>query len=446
MHLDRATRHVGSGVGSGVLALRLTDANLAPDADGTLAMGGVSLTELADAVGTPAYVYDAATMRSRFAMLDAAFGNLPHRICYAVKANSNLAVLRLFAQLGAGADIVSGGELLRALAAGFAPSHIVFSGVGKTDEELLAAMMAGVGQINVESVAEIRRLAVLTDLHDIDVTVGVRVNPDVTVDTHPYITTGKGGLKFGVPLDQFDEVLAVIDESGRLRLGAIAMHVGSQLLQADPYRAGLETLLTLLTDARAAGHAPDVLDLGGGLGIRYHDEVPMTPEAWMAPLHDTLRASGCTVHVEPGRYLVGSAGVMLTRVVYGKRSGGRQLVVVDAAMNDLIRPALYHAWHDIVPVQASRAPDVTLDVVGPVCETGDFLALEREMPGLLQGDLVAVLGAGAYGFAMSSNYNTRPRAVEVLIDDRRWAVIRPRERLTDLFRDEIAEPFANEGA
>lgn len=409
-------------------------------------MGGASLTEIADAVGTPTFVYDAATMRARFAVLDAAFGDLPHRICYAVKANSNLAVLGLFARLGAAADIVSGGELLRALAAGFAPARIVFSGVGKTDEELLAAMTAGVGQINVESVAEMRRLAVLTDLHDIDITLGVRVNPDVTVDTHPYITTGKGGLKFGVPLDQFDDVLAVIDESGRLRLSAIAMHVGSQLLKADPYSAGLDTLLDLLADARGAGHAPDVLDLGGGLGIRYHDEEPLTPEQWMAPLHDKLRASGCTVDIEPGRYLVGSAGVMLTRVVYGKRSGGRELVVVDAAMNDLIRPALYHAWHDIVPVQASDAPTVMLDVVGPVCETGDFLALEREMPRVRPGDLVAVLGAGAYGFAMSSNYNTRPRAAEVLIDEERWAVIRPRERLSDLFRDEILEPFANEDA
>jgi diaminopimelate decarboxylase len=431
-------------VGAGILDQRLTEAGLAPAPDGSLAMSGVRLDEIAEAVGTPAFVYDAATIRRRYASLDQSFGAVPHRICYAVKANANLAVLRLLARLGAGADIVSGGEMLRALAAGFAPGDIVFSGVGKTDEELIAAMAAGVGHINVESLAELRRIALLTDAHDSDVTVGIRVNPDVTAETHPYIATGKGGLKFGIPRDQFTEALHVIDDAPRIRLGAIAMHIGSQILQAAPYAAGLQRLLELLEQARAAGHTPEILDVGGGLGIRYRDEVPLAPADWIAPLLDMMRASGCLVQVAPGRYLVGGAGVMLTRVVYLKHSGGRNITVVDAGMNDLIRPALYRAWHEIVAVRPSDVAPMQIDVVGPVCETGDFLALEREMPPVAEGDLLAVLGAGAYGFAMSSNYNSRARAPEVLVDAGRWAVVRNRERLTDLFRDEIAEPFSAE--
>lgn len=444
MHLDRASGHRRGGVGAGILDSRLTDAGLAPGPDGSLAMSGVPLASIAEDVGTPAFVYDAGTIRRRYAGLDAAFGELPHRICYAVKANANLAILRLLARLGAGADIVSGGEMLRALSAGFAPESIVFSGVGKSDDELLAAIMAGVGHINVESLAELRRVATLTDLHDQSVTLGIRINPDVTADTHPYISTGKGGLKFGVPRDQFAQALTVIDEVPRLRLGAIAMHLGSQLLQSGPYAAGTERLLALLEQARTAGHAPDVLDLGGGLGIRYNDEVPLEPIDWIAPLVDMLATSGCTIQVAPGRYLVGSAGVMLTRVVYCKHSGGRDIAIVDSGMNDLVRPALYKAWHEIIPVRPSDATPIRLDVVGPVCETGDFLALDREMAPVREGDLLAVLGAGAYGFAMSSNYNSRARAVEVLVEEGRWAVVRPRERLSDLFRDEVADPFAGE--
>ncbi len=441
MHLDRAAGGDGSGVGAGVLTAAAADAGLRPDAEGALAMGGVSLRAIADQVGTPVWVYDAGIIRRRYAMLDAAFGALPHRICYAVKANGNLAVLGLLARLGAGADIVSGGELLRALAAGIPPGAIVFSGVGKTDDELLAAMAAGVGHINVESVGELERLALLADRHGAVVTVGIRINPDVTVDTHPYISTGKGGLKFGVPIDQMGRAFDILADAPGLRLGVLAMHVGSQLLQAAPYRAGLMRLLDVLADARGRGFDPDTLDLGGGIGILYRDETPMVPAEWMAPLRDLVAGSGCTVQIEPGRYLVGSAGVLLTSVVQRKRSGGREIVIVDAGMNDLIRPALYHAWHDIVPVDAVAGALQPTDVVGPVCETGDTFAVERELPPVAPGQRLAMLGAGAYGFAMSSNYNSRPRAAEVLIDDGKWAVVRPRERLTDLYRDEIADPF-----
>ncbi|HEX3927473.1 MAG TPA: diaminopimelate decarboxylase [Gemmatimonadales bacterium] len=412
--------------------------------DGALAMAGIPLADIAEEIGTPAYVYDAAGIRRRFLALDGAFGALPHRICYAVKANSNLAILRLLHQLGAGADIVSGGELLRALAAGFPASHVVFSGVGKSDEELLAAVTAGVGHINVESLDELRRLAMLVDLHGARATVGIRVNPDVTVDSHPYISTGKGGLKFGVPIDQIGAALAILEDAPALRLGALAMHIGSQLLETAPWSAGIARLLELLGEVRAAGHAPDTLDVGGGIGIRYRDESPLAPAEWIAALRDQLLASGCTIHTEPGRYLVGNAGVLLTRVVYRKHSGGRDIAIVDAGMNDLIRPALYKAWHDIVPVEMVPGDPVPTDVVGPVCETGDFLGHERLLPPVSGGHLLAVLGAGAYGFAMSSNYNSRARAAEVLVEPGRWAVIRPRERLVDLFAAEVADPFAAE--
>ena len=417
-----------------------TDAGLTR-IDNRLAMSGIPLDVIAADVGTPAFVYDAAVIRARYTALDNALSGLPHKICFAVKANSNLAVLRVLAQCGAGADIVSGGELLRALAAGFDAKDIVFSGVGKTDEELLAAIASGVGHINVESTAELRRLAIIADLRGASVKVGIRVNPDVTVDTHAYISTGKGGLKFGVPTDQFGEALAIIDENASLTLDTIAMHLGSQLLSSAPYVKGVERLLELLQEVRAAGHSPSVLDIGGGIGIRYHNEDPMEPAEWVAPLREALASSGCTIHVEPGRYLTGSAGVMLTRVVHRKHSGGRDIAIVDAGMNDLLRPALYQAYHEIVPVAEHAGEAAPTDIVGPVCETGDFLALGRTLAPVPAGGLLAVMGAGAYAFAMSSNYNSRARAAEVLVDGGRWAVVRPRERLTDLFASEVADPF-----
>lgn len=429
-------------MGESVLSALLADAGLRRDPALGLVMGAVPLREIVEQTGTPTYAYNAAVIRERHAALTAAFGDLPHRTCFAVKANGNLAVLRLLARLGAGADIVSGGELLRAIAAGFPPERIVFSGVGKTDEELLAALTVGVGHVNVESLAELRRLAMLAELQGVRATVGIRVNPDVTAATHPYISTGKGGLKFGIPTDQLDEALAILDEASHLTLGALAMHLGSQITDPAPWVKGLERLLTLLGRARAAGHAPTTLDIGGGLGIRYHAETPLAPADWIGPLVPMLRESGCTVQVEPGRYLVGPAGVLLTRVVHRKRSGGREIAIVDAGMNDLLRPALYQAWHEIVPVEPTAGEAVATDIVGPVCETGDFLALERPLPPVAAGGALAVLGAGAYAFAMSSNYNTRARAAEVLVDGDRWAVVRPRERLADLFRDEIADPFA----
>jgi diaminopimelate decarboxylase len=431
-------------VGEGVLTPLFDDAGLARQADGALRLGGASLQEIAEEVGTPTFVYALDTIRDRYRRLSAAFGELPHTICYAVKANGNLAVLKLLADLGAGADIVSGGELLRALAAGFPADRIVFSGVGKTDEELQAAISAGVGHINVESLAELRRLAMLADLQGAQVAIGIRINPDVTAETHPYISTGQGGLKFGIPLDQFDEVFAILDECSALTLDALAMHLGSQLMKPSPWVDGLERLLAVLERARARGHAPAVLDIGGGIGIRYHDEEPMTPEEWLAAIRETLASTGCQVHLEPGRYLVGPAGVMLTRIVHRKHSGGREIAIVDAGMNDLLRPSLYKAWHEIVPVDDIDQPAIETDIVGPVCETGDFLGLGRPLAPVPAGGLLAVLGAGAYGFVMASNYNARARPAEVVVAGGAWAVARPRERLTDLFRDESLDPFRDE--
>jgi diaminopimelate decarboxylase len=442
VHLDRSTGKHGGHLGTGVLNPLFTDAGLARGDQGELAMGGVSLDEIAAGVGTPTYVYDAATIRGRYHRLEAALHGVPHRICYAVKANGNLAVLKLLADLGAGADIVSGGEMLRALAAGFPPERIVFSGVGKSDEELQAAITAGVGHINVESISEVQRLAILAGMQGALVRIGVRINPDVTAETHPYISTGQGGLKFGIPIDQLPLLFDILDESDGLQLDAIAMHLGSQLLKPSPWVDGVARLRQVVDQARTRGHTITVLDIGGGLGVRYRDEEPLDPGVLVDAIRVALLETGCEVRVEPGRYLVGPAGVMLTRILHRKHSGGKEIAIVDAGMNDLLRPALYRAWHEIVPVRAMAEEAVPTDIVGPVCETGDFLALERPLAPVPVGGLLAVLGAGAYAFAMSSNYNTRARAAEVLVDAGRWAVVRPRERLSELFGDEVADPFS----
>lgn len=408
----------------------------------SLIFGGVRLTEIAEQVGTPAYIYNAEIIRRQYGALDAALGALPHKICFAVKANSNLAVLRVLRDLGAGADIVSGGEMQRALAAGFAPERVVFSGVGKTPAELAAALDAHVGHIHLESSDELRVLSGLTGERRQKVTVGIRVNPDVTADTHPYISTGQGGIKFGVPFDQVLELATAIHRNEWLRLDSIAMHIGSQILDPKPYQQGIERLLDLIVRLRAAGvDTLQNLDIGGGLGIRYKDEVPLTPERFAAAILPLARRTGLTIVLEPGRYLVGSAGVMLTTVLSRKHSGGKELVLVDAAMNDLVRPSHYMAYHDIAELESQGRPAAPVDIVGPVCETGDFLALDRALPGLAAGERIAILGAGAYGFVMSSNYNARTRAAEVLVDGGRWAIVRPREELESLWRGEVAAPF-----
>jgi diaminopimelate decarboxylase len=327
--------------------------------------------------------------------------------------------------------------MARALAAGFDPERIVFSGVGKAESELRTAVRARLGHLNVESVEELRRLAAIAEAERADVAVGIRVNPDVTTETHPYISTGKSGIKFGVPADQVPTAAALIADHPRLRLTTLAMHLGSQLADTEPFRLGIGRLLELAGEIEREGrHRLEVLDIGGGLGIRYGQEPAMDPERFAAAVVPLLQPTGYTVYLEPGRFLVGSAGVLVTEVLYRKHSGGKEFVVVDAGMNDLVRPSHYQAYHEIVPLDDTERGTIRADVVGPVCETGDFLALDREVPDVAAGDRLAVLGAGAYGFVMASNYNSRPRPAEVLVDGDRWWVARARESVEALFAGE----------
>ena len=428
-------------MGQGVLTdSRFADAGLARRGAG-LHLADVALSAIADEVGTPVYVYNAASIRERYRALDSALAGVPHRICYAVKANSTLAVLRILRDLGAGADIVSGGEMARVLAAGFAADRIVFSGVGKATSELRQAVRARLGHLNVESVEELHRLAAIAEEEHTDVAVGIRVNPDVTTDTHPYISTGKSGIKFGIPADQVPEAARFIAAQPRLRLTTIAMHLGSQLSDTAPFREGIARLLGIITELRTTGrHAISVLDIGGGLGIRYGTEQAMDLERFEQDIVPLLAPTGLTIYLEPGRFLVGSAGVLVTEVLYRKHSGGKDFVVVDAGMNDLVRPSHYQAYHEIVELQQSDRPLAVVDVVGPVCETGDFLALDRRLPEVVAGDRLAVLGAGAYGFVMASNYNSRPRPAEVVVDGASWWVARPRETVEALYETERLSP------
>jgi diaminopimelate decarboxylase len=426
----------GQASGGADPALLLDDAGLARR-DGTLLDGGVSLAEVAREFGTPAYVYNADVIRRQFRELDEALAAVPHRICFAVKANSNLGVLRVLRDLGAGADIVSEGEMARALAAGFPSDRIVFSGVGKREDELRAAIAAGIGHVNVESMAELDLLARLAADAKVPVPVGIRVNPDVTAETHPYISTGKRGIKFGVPLDQVRPAAAIIRRHPGLELVAIAMHIGSQLTDTQPFAEGAGRLVELVKAVRADGTTTlRELDVGGGLGIRYHDESPMAPGDFAAALVPLVKPTGLTLYLEPGRFLVGASGVLLTRVLFRKHSGGKEFVIVDAGMNDLERPSRYQAYHGIIPVERRGGAPMVADVVGPVCETGDFFAIDREVAPLEPGDLVAILCAGAYGFVMASNYNTRPMPPEVIIDGGRAWLSRPRQTVAELFSSE----------
>ena len=431
---------MGQGVLTGALSGLLADAGLSRDGR-TLRLGSVALSTIAERVGTPTYVYNAEAIRERYHALHQALAGVPHRICFAVKANSTLAILRILRDLGAGADIVSGGELARVLAAGFDPARVVFSGVGKSTEELRLAVRTGLGHLNVESGEELDRLARIAEEEQVPVSVGIRVNPDVTTETHPYISTGKSGIKFGVPVDQVGAAAEFIRSQPRLELTTLAMHLGSQLVDVAPFQRGIARLLDLGERLRRAGTTTlKVLDIGGGLAIRYADEPSMDPRRFAEAVVPMLAPTGLTVYLEPGRFLVGSAGVLLTEVLYRKHSGGKEFVVVDAGMNDLVRPSHYQAYHEIVELEEHGRTEGPVDVVGPVCETGDFLALDRTMPDVVPGERLAVLGAGAYGFVMASNYNSRPRPAEVVVDGATWWVARPRETVEELYAKEHLSP------
>ncbi|HTI04311.1 MAG TPA: diaminopimelate decarboxylase [Gemmatimonadales bacterium] len=399
------------------------------------------LQAIADRVGTPAYVYSTHLIRAQYNALDDALHGIKHRICYSVKANGNLGVLRVLQKLGAGADIVSVGELRRSLMAKFDPDGIVFSGVGKTPAEIGEAIRAGVGFINVESTSELDTIIAVANDIKLPARVGIRVNPDVAIETHLYMKTGEKTAKFGIPCDEVVSVARRIAAEPRLILRGLAMHIGSQIHDVTPYHRGTVKLIELVTAIRASGiNTLEALDVGGGLGVRYHNEKAPTPKAFADAVVPSVSAAGLGLLCEPGRYLVANAGVLLTRVLYRKHAGGKEYVIVDAGMSDFVRPSHYNAHHEIIPLRNGDRPEETVNVVGPICETGDFLALDRKMAAVGPGDVLAVLGTGAYGFVMSSNYNQRPRPPEVVVDGDRYYVARQRETLDDLFRGETAEP------
>jgi diaminopimelate decarboxylase len=408
----------------------------------------VPLTTLAEKYGTPLYVYSASAIRERVSIFHDAFRAVPHTLCYSVKANSNLSVLRLLARLGAGFDIVSSGELERVrLARKQAVRKVVFSGVGKTEDELRLALRSGILLFNVESEGELELLARCAVRMRKTANVAFRVNPDVPAETHPYISTGLREHKFGVPMAEAPALYRRAAGEKYLRVAGVSLHIGSQITDVAPFRLATERAVELITELAADGHQIRFLDAGGGLGISYDsarqvdypDLVVHYAQAVTAPL-EKLKSPRPHLLLEPGRSIIAQAGVLLARVLYQKRNGNKRFTIVDAAMNDLIRPALYGARHEIVPVvlNGATAPSIQADVCGPVCETGDFLARDAQLPALAQGDLLCVYDAGAYGMSLASNYNTRPRAAEVLVEGARARLVRRRESLKDMLRPESA--------
>jgi diaminopimelate decarboxylase len=404
--------------------------------DNRLFAEDVAISDLAARLGTPLYLYSARTLRRHYRVLSEAFKGTDSLICFAMKALSNLSILKLFHDLGAGFDIVSVGELMRCLRAGADPGKIVFSGVGKTDEEIEAALRAKILMINVESRPELHRVSVVAQRINLQAPVSLRVNPDLDPGTHPHISTGHRDSKFGIPLSQVNEYYAEARGLKNLELAGLSTHIGSQITETAPFAEAGEKVAKIVTGLREQGIALKYLDLGGGLGIPYQEEPP-SPAQYSAALLGPLRNIGLKIIIEPGRVLVGNAGILVTKVLYVKETDVKRFIVVDGAMNDLLRPVLYEAYHDIVPVIRRAGGDrQTADVVGPVCESGDFFARERDLPAVDSGDLLAVMSAGAYGFVMASNYNSRPRAAEVLIEGGDVHVIRERDGFEDIIRNE----------
>lgn len=410
-------------------------------AGGALEAEDTSLERIAAEVGTPTYVYSRATIERHFRVYDEAFAGHPHLVCFAMKANSSGAVLALLAQMGSGADIVSGGELFRARRAGIPADRIVFSGVGKTDRERAEALDERILCFNVESEPELAALARVASEKERVAPVSLRVNPDVDAATHPYIATGLAESKFGVPIQDAARLAAVIARTPSLQLNGIDCHIGSQITTLPPLLEALDSVLRLVDELRSLGHDVAHVDMGGGLGIPYKGESPPHPSEFGREVVARMKGRRERLVLEPGRVIVGNAGVLLTRVVHRKATEDRTFIIVDAGMNDLMRPALYQAHHDIWPVRRREGEMQPLDVVGPVCESADTFAKARALPPLVAGDLVALMSAGAYGYVMASAYNSRPRPAEVLVDGARYAVIRRRERYADLVEGEAIPPW-----
>ena len=407
--------------------------------DGELFAEGVALSALAQRFGTPTYVYSRAHIEGQYRAYADALAGMPHLVCFAVKANSNIGVLNVLARLGAGFDIVSSGELERVLAAGGEPSRIVFSGVGKSHDDMRRALEVGVHCFNVESSVELERLQKVAAELGVKAPVSLRVNPDVDAGTHPYISTGLKENKFGIDIEQAEAVYARAAELPNLDVIGVDCHIGSQLTTLEPFLDALDRLLLLVDKLAARGITIKHLDLGGGLGVQYRDEQPPLAGDYIAAVRKRLAGRELSLVFEPGRFIVANAGVLLTQVEYLKHTEHKDFAIVDAAMNDLIRPALYQAWMDVSPVQPRDGEARNYDLVGPICETGDFLAKDRQLV-LAEGDLLAVRSAGAYGFVMSSNYNTRGRAAEVLVDGEQAYEVRRRETVQELYAGESLLP------
>lgn len=408
---------------------------------GELYCEDVPLKEIVKAVGTPLYIYSHKTFKRHFEVFDGAFREVPHVACYSCKANANGALLRIINKLGGGADIVSGGELYKALRAGIPSNKIVFSGVGKSEEELRAAIKADILMINIESEGELALLKKLSKSMKKKVPVSIRVNPQIDPKTHPYITTGLKKNKFGVLWADAQKLYREIAKEKYLLPVGISSHIGSQILELGPFIEAVQSLKSMVRELQAEGMALSMIDIGGGLGITYKDELPPNPEEYAKVITDELKGMGLTLILEPGRVLVGNSGIFVAKVLYVKKVPEKTFYIVDGAMNDLVRPSLYNAYHNIKPVNEGLGASAKVDIVGPICESGDFLAKDREMPELNQGDLIAIFGAGAYGYSMSSNYNARRRAAEVLVKDNEFFIVRKRETFGDLVKGESTPPF-----
>ena len=409
--------------------------------DHQLRCEGIPIKQIAEKVGTPFYLYSYHTLVRHFTIFDEAFKGIPHLVCYSAKANSNLALLRLFVNLGGGVDVVSGGELYRALKGGADPQKIVFSGVGKREDEIEYALKTGILMFNVESSQELQMINEVAGRIGKKAAIAIRVNPDIDPKTHPYISTGLKQNKFGIDILRAPMAYHLASQLPHLKIVGIDCHIGSQLVEVEPIVEALRRLKRLVENLRKEGMEIQYLDLGGGLGITYEDEEPPHPIEYASTILEEIRGFGCTLILEPGRVIVGNAGVLVAKVLYTKENEEKRFVIVDAGMNDLVRPSYYGSYHQILPVIEETREEIVADVVGPICESSDFLAKGRKIPNLRSGELIAVMSAGAYGFSMSTNYNSRPRVAEVLVRDDQMFVIRQREDYEDLIRGENIPDF-----
>ncbi|MFW6147053.1 MAG: diaminopimelate decarboxylase, partial [Thermodesulfobacteriota bacterium] len=401
----------------------------------------VPVSYIADQVGTPFYLYSHATLTRHYRVFDTAFSGLKHLTCFSVKSNSNLAILKTLAKEGAGADIVSEGELLRALRAGMPADKIVYSGVGKTAAEIERALRSHIFMFNIESLQELHAVNRIAGKIPTKAAISLRINPDIASETHPYLTTGISENKFGIPMKEALDVYEIAHTLEHIEVKGISCHIGSQLTDIHPFTKALGSLHGLLRELQEKDMEIEYLDLGGGLGIAYDDETPPHPTEYANALKQKMHGDSITLILEPGRVIMGNAGILVTKTLYTKSTANKRFIIVDAAMNDLIRPTLYNSYHAVQPVNKRIAGTIRADLVGPVCETSDFFARDRDMPAFDQGDLIAIMSAGAYGFTMASNYNSRPRPPEVMVKGEQFAVIRARETPEELFRAEAFPEF-----